>query len=717
MRLLNVETMALEMFQGEDTMPPYTILSHCWGEEEVSLQDFQRGNYHHLKGFQKIESCCRRTKLEHFKYTWIDTCCINKDSSAELSEAINSMFLWYERAVVCYVYLEDVTWDWTDDTWFDESGEEVDVDMPSGSADRKDMTRTAPKTQGTTPMRSRSTVLFHGVDLVREQTHERQGKTLITDKYPNDCQILQVLPPNEYHSLQRIQALSCRPDSPNTIQFRSSRWFTRGWTLQELIAPEHVIFFDHTWSEIGSKIALSNLIFAITGIDKLVLCHSFLQHSIDYEDRKPLQETLRKFSVATRMYWASRRSTSRMEDIAYCLLGIFDINMPLMYGEGSRAFYRLQLEIMQEEPDPSILLFRGGFWLSGGGISWLAQDHPDILAPSPAVFSPGYSEPRYSKDIATKKNAKLSLDPSKTSISIEAMTIGLKWLVGPFSRGNYTAPTDTSSSTRIASFCGQLHYNARRGYYHSNDAPVVILTMTRGEALGLLLQPKYPNQTPTSSWIRGCGHTFRFQYDVGNCHELKTRQFTIQLRKPAPPPWRITMLRSAFRESYTLLTMLHADYHEPIVKKSYNPQLIEDFFLPDQSRINIFIFSSKNPDAHAPFAVATFPETGRIKCVALPSNPPTEAPTSEYMLYLLELVRNTQGNIGSSTLHTNTREVRISASTRPSSESWGLLIVTMEREGSQTHEYPAIKYDANDLPCWDKLAEQYWKTILDSSCI
>lgn len=159
--------------------------------------------------------------------------------------------------------------------------------------------------------------------------------------------------------------------------------------------------------------------------------------------------------------------------------------------------------------------------------------------------------------------------------------------------------------------------------------------------------------------------------------------------------------------------MLHGDYHEPIVMKRFifHPLLTSFTPFARLKTTNIFVFRSKNPGAHVPFAIAVVPDMGKIKCVALPSNPPTEAPTTEYMLYLLELVRNTQGNIGSSTLHTNTREVCISASIRPSPESWGLLIVTMEREESQTHEYPAIKYDANRLPCWDELAERYWENM------
>ena len=121
--------------------------------------------------------------------------------------------------------------------------------------------------------------------------------------------------------------------------FENSRWFTRGWTLQELIAPPVVEFYAHDWSEIGTKFSLRRAISKITGIDIRVLegadpstCH-----------------------VAERMSWAANRETTRVEDAAYCLLGIFKVHMPLIYGEGQRAFYRLQKEIMKTTEDYTML--------------------------------------------------------------------------------------------------------------------------------------------------------------------------------------------------------------------------------------------------------------------------------------------------------------------------------------------------------------------------
>lgn len=112
--------------------------------------------------------------------------------------------------------------------------------------------------------------------------------------------------------------------------FRASKWFTRGWTLQELLAPSSVIFYSSQWKELGDKTSLSNVIHETTGIPLLAL------------DGHPLDT----FSVTERMLWAASRQTTRDEDGAYCLLGIFGIFMPLIYGEGKEhALKRLQREI------------------------------------------------------------------------------------------------------------------------------------------------------------------------------------------------------------------------------------------------------------------------------------------------------------------------------------------------------------------------------------
>src|ERR1700760_1972177 len=118
MWLLNTKTISLEEF-SEDTIPRYAILSHTWEKQEVSFRAIQDPNPNvarNLKGYSKVRDSCKQALADSFTYIWIDTCCIDKGSSAELSEAINSMFRWYRDADVCYAYLQDVPDD-VDVTW------------------------------------------------------------------------------------------------------------------------------------------------------------------------------------------------------------------------------------------------------------------------------------------------------------------------------------------------------------------------------------------------------------------------------------------------------------------------------------------------------------------------------------------------------------------------------------------------------------------------
>jgi hypothetical protein len=270
MRLVNNETMMLEEFMGSGRQSPkYAILSHTWGEEEVTFQDFtlpDKGMKFRKIGYRKIERTCQLAREAGLKYVWVDTCCIDKTSSAELTEAINSMFQWYMDAVVCYACL---------------------ADLPAGG--------------------------------------------------------------------------SLLPEDPNSC-FKHCRWFTRGWTLQELIAPKELEFYDQEWIFRGTKGDLSDAISRITKIDGEVLQNS---------------ELLYRLPIAQRMSWASARQTTRVEDMAYCLLGIFDVNMPMLYGEGLKAFTRLQEEIMRERNDLSVFAWKA--------IS-LDQTHRGVLASTPSEF-------------------------------------------------------------------------------------------------------------------------------------------------------------------------------------------------------------------------------------------------------------------------------------------------------------------------------------------
>lgn len=126
---------------------------------------------------------------------------------------------------------------------------------------------------------------------------------------------------------------------------RTSRWLQRIWTLPELIASKDIIFFDRNWRQIGTKQLLLHELSAATRIDRLVL-----------ED----SESLSDFSVGRKMSWASACSYDREEDLAYALIGLFGISMMILYGEGHRAFFRLQEEILKITDDASLFCWQAG---------------------------------------------------------------------------------------------------------------------------------------------------------------------------------------------------------------------------------------------------------------------------------------------------------------------------------------------------------------------
>jgi hypothetical protein len=161
--------------------------------------------------------------------------------------------------------------------------------------------------------------------------------------------------------------------------FRKCRWFKRGWTLQEMLAPATLVFYDKAWSVISDKddVNLRTVITEVTGIDDYFLSpgiRSLFGNA---------QQWLSRASVAERMSWAAGRETTRKEDLAYCLLGIFDISMPMLYGEGMKAFQRLQEEIMKVDDDCSLLCW--GFE-KGQLIESEFDDGSSILAPHPNYF-------------------------------------------------------------------------------------------------------------------------------------------------------------------------------------------------------------------------------------------------------------------------------------------------------------------------------------------
>ncbi|EJF59847.1 HET-domain-containing protein, partial [Dichomitus squalens LYAD-421 SS1] len=247
MRVLDTWTCQFVEVDPEKTR--FAILSHTWREREQTYDELKIVQARYEDGTiwnddelsRKIREACRVAREAGYRYLWIDSCCIDKTSSSELSQSINSRWQWYGRAQVCFAHLADV---------------------------------------------------------------------------PSD-------------------------DDPHVAEsvFRESLWFTRGWTLQELIAPFNMIFLSDDWNAIGTKVTLIIPIEEVTGIPAEALLHT---------------KSLDDYSVAQRLSWAATLETTRVEDQAYSLLGIFDINMPTLYGEGERAFRRLQEEIVRHVPDQSL---------------------------------------------------------------------------------------------------------------------------------------------------------------------------------------------------------------------------------------------------------------------------------------------------------------------------------------------------------------------------
>ena len=141
-----------------------------------------------------------------------------------------------------------------------------------------------------------------------------------------------------------------------------SVWFTRGWTLQELIAPPFFLFLSRSWTVLGSRADFAEHLEFATRIPEAVL---------------RLEASHTEYSIAQRMSWFGERKTTRIEDEAYCLLGLFDIHIPPLYGEGRNAFRRLQEEIMRQSPDTTLFA-----WESDSQDS----DNSTLLALSPSDF-------------------------------------------------------------------------------------------------------------------------------------------------------------------------------------------------------------------------------------------------------------------------------------------------------------------------------------------
>jgi hypothetical protein len=316
MRLLNVQSMKLVNFTG--AVPKYAILSHTWTNDELTLQEMLglTAEIKKKSGYDKIVQCSRICCERKMTYVWIDTICIDKSSSAELSEGINSMWRWYREAAVCYVYLED----------FHAPSRVCRYDLPKHNQ--------VTENQRLLPQE----VFSFGLELNDDLSEENE------DLIAFDNALDSFAPSRTVKHAPTRDGLSTRLSLKR--QWRKSlgesRWFSRGWTLQELIAPHNMIFFTKEWEEFDTKARLISDLSKITQISEVVLQTGRL-------------ETV---SIAQRLSWAAKRETTRIEDMAYCLLGILDVNMPLLYGEGVKAFQRLQEEVIKASSDLSIFAWQ-----------------------------------------------------------------------------------------------------------------------------------------------------------------------------------------------------------------------------------------------------------------------------------------------------------------------------------------------------------------------
>lgn len=379
MKLVNCDNLKVEHFVDQ-TIPPYAVLSHTWTSDEVTFEEMRHVNPSSIIekfGFHKIMKSCEWAKKDGLNHIWVDTCCIDKSSSAELSEAINSMYRWYREAEVCYAFLSDV---------------------PA--------------------------------------------------------------------SLAFIDGASA---------FDSSHWYTRGWTLQELLAPSKLVFISAEWESLGTKAALAGRISKVTGIPEDILT-----------GRKELQSA----SIAQRMSWASARETTRIEDVAYCLMGIFEINMPMLYGEGEKAFLRLQEEIVKVNEDHSIFAWENN--------AAEPEQLCGLLAPHPRCF-------RTTGNFASF----LAPDSEGDLISVTNRGISLKILLHATNETRRTAMFECTESNQIASFAfiDVVPIDEKRSKYARVNSSTLGRSARRGFPAPITIrqQPRLMQQATTlrgQQWFR-----------------------------------------------------------------------------------------------------------------------------------------------------------------------------------------------------------------------
>ncbi|KAM7194145.1 vegetative incompatibility protein HET-E-1 [Naviculisporaceae sp. PSN 640] len=409
MRLWNTHTELFEEFLDDNSIPPYAILSHTWDGEEALLTDVKSWTNSHIlithQGYQKIVKAREVARSQDCKYIWIDTCCIDQSSSAELTEAINSMYGWYARAKVCYI-------------------------NPGGR-------------------------------------------------------------PYVYKSREELDRC---------------RWFSRGWTLQELIAPQNIIFYDADWNAIGTKKTLANKLSAITKIDRDILLH---------------RKSLSTVSVAQKMSWAAGRKTTRTEDTAYCLLGIFGVHLPAIYGEKHRAFRRLQEAILNSESNdlsifawsrqPSTKLHRGN------GKECKTREYCGVFATAPSDFSRAGN---LAKKVSPRR---VELQPGNCGIKV-MMQFFIQ--MTPENGGyRYLLPLDCyNEDNRTAVVCVRLRKYGWNGMVRENPAKIeeittpLLMPMTIGCRYLIPETPLHWHGTPDGGGVDFIGQSreHAIQFELGS---------------------------------------------------------------------------------------------------------------------------------------------------------------------------------------------------------
>ncbi|CAK3996492.1 Hypothetical predicted protein [Lecanosticta acicola] len=304
----------LELHEFRDRKEPrYAALSHLWAEAQdevlfadllphcdpavklreghlaVDLSQEPAASLRQKPGWPKLAFALEQAYEDGKDWLWLDTACIDRSSSAELTEAINSLYHWYQESAICYAFLPDLPLeDWRDAVHSDQS-----------------------------PLQS--------------------------------------------------------------------RWFSRAWTLPELIAPGHLVFYSQEWTRLGDKHQLRHLLSLATGIEPAIL-----------DGSRNVEET----SIARRMSWAAHRDCALPEDRAYSLVGLFGVNMSPLYGEGEKkAFLRLQEQIMKNSEDHSIFAWSDP--QVGDQLHGLLADSPRAFAHS-GDFEPYAFEDQYPFEMSNR---------------------------------------------------------------------------------------------------------------------------------------------------------------------------------------------------------------------------------------------------------------------------------------------------------------------------